>query len=335
MHWAKADNQKVAMVLLDFEKAYDRIEWPFVRGMLQAFGFPSYFCKWIDIIFKDSSTVVEINGDMSEAIPLRRSIRQGCPIAPALFVIIADALYYILRALKLGPSIKGLTLPNDDNLINAQFANDIALFLALFEDNFDNAMERLQFFCLASGAKIAPHKSTIFGWSENPPNWIIGKGWQWAGSNHIVRPKCMGGLGIKDIRAHGIALASKWIVKSLYGNEPWKVLIRNNIKRSVVKKGKTWTNIPLCDIVLGDYNMKVFGSSVFASLWKAWSQVSDVMEISKDKFMTLIHEGVLQIYKEDIQSVRYFRKHMDMLQPKEIEALTQYMRKLKLEDLDG
>ncbi|GLJ47218.1 hypothetical protein SUGI_0996680 [Cryptomeria japonica] len=42
-----------------------------------------------------------------------------------------------------------------------------------------------------------------------------------------------------------------------------------------------------------------------------------------------------EIYKEDTQSVHYFRKHMDMLQPKEIEALTQYMRKLKLEDSDG
>ncbi|XP_057833401.2 secreted RxLR effector protein 78-like [Cryptomeria japonica] len=143
MHEAKADNQNVAMVLLDFEKAYDRIEWSFVGGMLQAFGFPSYFCKWIDILFKDSSTIVEINGDMSEAIPLRRSIRQGFPIAPTMFVIVANALYYILRALELGPSIKGLTLPNVDGLINAQFVDDTALFIALFEDNFDNAMERL------------------------------------------------------------------------------------------------------------------------------------------------------------------------------------------------
>ncbi|GLJ21536.1 hypothetical protein SUGI_0398840 [Cryptomeria japonica] len=67
----------------------------------------------------------------------------------------------------------------------------------------------------------------------------------------------------------------------------------------------------------------------------SWSEVSVVLEISKDIFFIVIREGVLQIYKEDIQSVRYFRKHMDMLQPKEIKALTQYMRKLKLEDSDG
>lgn len=42
MHWAKEDGQNVAMILLDFEKAYDRIEWPFVIGMLRAFGFPPF-----------------------------------------------------------------------------------------------------------------------------------------------------------------------------------------------------------------------------------------------------------------------------------------------------
>ncbi|XP_057868136.2 secreted RxLR effector protein 78-like [Cryptomeria japonica] len=143
MHWVKDDKQNVVMVLLEFEKAYDRTEWPFVRGMLQAFGFPSYFCRWIDILFKDSSTVVEVNGELSEPIPLRRSIKQGCPIAPTLFVIVVDALYYIMRAPKLGPSIIGLTLPNTDDLINDQFADDFALFLALNEENFDNSMDRL------------------------------------------------------------------------------------------------------------------------------------------------------------------------------------------------
>ncbi|XP_059076321.1 secreted RxLR effector protein 78-like [Cryptomeria japonica] len=143
MHWAKADKQNVAIILLDFEKAYNRIEWPFIRGMLQAFGFPSYFCRWIYILFKDSSIVIEVNGELFEPIPLKRSIRQGCPIALTLFAITTDALFYILRAPALGPPIRGLTLPNYEDLINAQFADDTALFLVLNEEKFDNAMNRL------------------------------------------------------------------------------------------------------------------------------------------------------------------------------------------------
>ena len=47
MNWAKNDGQDVAMTLLDFEKAYDRIEWGFVTGILKAFGFLEYYCKWL------------------------------------------------------------------------------------------------------------------------------------------------------------------------------------------------------------------------------------------------------------------------------------------------
>lgn len=70
MNSAKASRQDVAMILVDFEKAYDRFEWPFVIGMLKAFGFPYYFCKWIEILFKDPSTIIEINGEFSKPIIL-------------------------------------------------------------------------------------------------------------------------------------------------------------------------------------------------------------------------------------------------------------------------
>lgn len=59
--------------------------------------------------------------------------------------------------------------------------------------------------------------------------WLEGRGkkmmhvvkWKWYGLS-----KDLGGLGIKDLRQQGIALEIKWIVKTLEGNEPWKILIR-------------------------------------------------------------------------------------------------------------
>lgn len=64
--------------------------------------------------------------------------------------------------------------------------------------------------------------------------------WEWC-----CLSRRLGSLGLKDIKTHGLALASKWIYKALWGNEPWKVLVRNNIERSVIRKGKQWSNIPL------------------------------------------------------------------------------------------
>ena len=176
MHWAKADNQNSGMILLDFEKAYDRIEWNFVIAMLRQFGFPDYFCQWVNILFKNSNICIEINGEISESIPLGRSIRQGCPLALALYVIVADAMNYILKSTKFGPPIKGISFPNNDKLLVDQFADDTTPFMNMEEEIFDRVISRIELFCRASGAKIAPHKYVILGWDNTPPTWLEGKG---------------------------------------------------------------------------------------------------------------------------------------------------------------
>lgn len=63
--------------------------------------------------------------------------------------------------------------------------------------------------------------------------------------------KLLGGMGLKDLKLQGIALASKWILKAMEGSEPWKVLIRNNIKYFVPKKAKKWKDLPLLDSLMG------------------------------------------------------------------------------------
>ena len=86
------------MILLNFEKAYDRIEWCFFIGMLKDFGFPKKYYDWISILFNEASIVIDVNGYLLEPIRLQSSIRQGCLIAPLLFVIVADVMFYVLRA---------------------------------------------------------------------------------------------------------------------------------------------------------------------------------------------------------------------------------------------
>ena len=76
---------------------------------------------------------------------------------------------------------------------------------------------------------------------------------------------------MRDIKKQEISLVAKWVLKSLEGDEPWKILIRNNIERAIVKKGKQWQNIPLVDLVFGDFEVKVAGTKVFQSIWKAWA----------------------------------------------------------------
>ena len=59
--------------------------------------------------------------------------------------------------------------------------------------------------------------------------------WEWC-----CIPKKLGGLGMRDVKKQGISLAAKWVLKSLEGDEAWKILIHNNIGRAIVKEGKQW-----------------------------------------------------------------------------------------------
>ncbi|XP_059071426.1 secreted RxLR effector protein 78-like [Cryptomeria japonica] len=155
MDWANVSEQNVAMFLLDFEKAYDRVEWEFILMMLEAFGFPVEFCKWVKILLKDAPAQIEINGSLSQIMKLGRSIRHGCPLAPTLFVIAYDTLYYILRDYTISPKVGGVKLPDGSELINTQFIDDTALFIELTKQNMEALECEIKFLGEILGAKIS------------------------------------------------------------------------------------------------------------------------------------------------------------------------------------
>ena len=71
---------------IDFDKSYDRVEWDFILQSLQDMGFGKIFIKYVHCLFSNAITFVALNGKLSPAITLKRSIRQGCPLSPLLFV---------------------------------------------------------------------------------------------------------------------------------------------------------------------------------------------------------------------------------------------------------
>lgn len=106
--------------------------------------------------------------------------------------------------------------------------------------------------------------------------WSDGRGYK---KEHFVKwewccmDKAIGGLGLKDLKVQGIALAAKWIFHALEGNEPWKVLIRNNIRLGVPKKAKSWRSLPISDLIDWNFSISATGSVVLKSIWKAWESV--------------------------------------------------------------
>jgi len=118
MEWERSFGQVVGMFLIDYEKAYDRIEWEFIYMMLDAMGFLGPFLSMVKVLMKYANAVVDVNGHRSHYFELSRSIRQGCPLALSLFVIASDAFHYLLHDNSLSHRIHGPLLPNGKEISN-------------------------------------------------------------------------------------------------------------------------------------------------------------------------------------------------------------------------
>ena len=61
------NNNKMSDLLLclDFEKAFDSLDWEFIVKVLYAFGFGSDICQWLETFYRDIRPAVSINGRMS------------------------------------------------------------------------------------------------------------------------------------------------------------------------------------------------------------------------------------------------------------------------------
>ena len=96
------------MLSLDQEKAFDRVDWSFLRSTLYAFGFGQSFIGWVDLFYNNSCSAVNVNGFVSSCFSLSRGVRQGCPLSPLLYILVAEVLACNIRA---HSSISGLRLP--------------------------------------------------------------------------------------------------------------------------------------------------------------------------------------------------------------------------------
>ncbi len=187
LEWAEESEQDLVLLLLDFEKAFDRIEWGFLFSALSKLGFNEKWIHWVKTLYKDASSAIRINGSTGPTFQLARSVRQGCPLAPYLFILATDVLGYMLA----DPSYKveGLTLPGGGRVRDQTFADDTALYLQGSPINLDRAQKVIDIFCTASGAKVNWHKSAAIWASKNERGWNWGEevGLKWVPAGEGTR----------------------------------------------------------------------------------------------------------------------------------------------------
>ena len=126
--------EDLAILLLDFEKAYDRVDWGFLEGTMLRMGFEPLWVRGVAALYSTAHSQVLLGGAKGERFALSRSVRQGCPVAPFLFLFFAEAMSFFLIAQ--GTRLQGLRMPvREEALLDAEFADDTVIYLHGHEAN--------------------------------------------------------------------------------------------------------------------------------------------------------------------------------------------------------
>ena len=202
MEYINDNNLDMLFSKIDFDKAYDRVEWDFILQSLQDMGFGKTFTKYVHCLFGNAKTFVALNGQLSPSISLMRSIRQGCPLAPLLFVMVADALGWLVQDAIQQGQIQGVAIPGiEKDLCLQQFADDTNSFIHNDSVSVSSFMNCLDTFCQASGSLINHSKTGVWSSSNNIPLTVTQSGCDVIQNGTIFRLLCipMGfGITLKD-----------------------------------------------------------------------------------------------------------------------------------------
>jgi len=170
LHSLNRDKGRGMIFKIDFEKAYDRVRWDFLEEVMIGKNFPKQWVDWVMQTVKGGQVCININGTRGPYFKTMRGLRQGDPLSPLLFNLVADALSAMLdKAVEKDLIVGVLDSVIEKGISHIQYADDTVLMTDGSDKSFINLKILLYCFEWLSGLKINYHKSEVllFGYSQS------------------------------------------------------------------------------------------------------------------------------------------------------------------------
>lgn len=146
-----------AAAFIDFAKAYDTVDRAFLLRIMEALGIPALFIAWVRAMLNGTTARSVVNGFISTPRPFHAGVRQGCPLAPLLYLCLAQSLTCFLKS-------RGIGIPVGPSchLTASQFADDTEAFLrSLLQQDIQPFVDAMATFAAATGQHINRDKTEL------------------------------------------------------------------------------------------------------------------------------------------------------------------------------
>ncbi|GJX17035.1 putative RNA-directed DNA polymerase, eukaryota, reverse transcriptase zinc-binding domain protein [Tanacetum coccineum] len=147
---------------------FDSISWNYLDHILDSLGFGLKWRSWIKTCLSSSRVSILVNGSPTSEFSINRSLRQGDPLSPFLFILVMEGLHNAFADAVGNGLISGININNSSiNNSHLFFADDVIITTGWNARDLENIICVLHVFHLASGLKINIHKSNIYGIGVN------------------------------------------------------------------------------------------------------------------------------------------------------------------------
>uniref|UniRef100_A0A3B3CA37 Reverse transcriptase domain-containing protein n=1 Tax=Oryzias melastigma TaxID=30732 RepID=A0A3B3CA37_ORYME len=144
------------ILFVDFYKAFDTISHSFMIRVIKEFGFGERFLKAIEVLYNGCNSSIKLAHGTTPRFDINRGIRQGCPLSPFLFLLVAQVMALHIKK----DQFRGITALGREFKLS-QLADDTTIFLAN-KNEIPNAIKAIKDFSQVSGLKMNINKSVLF-----------------------------------------------------------------------------------------------------------------------------------------------------------------------------